>query len=43
MSDGETREMAARNIEDAIVSSVEEARALGRKAPDPSRLELAAR
>ena len=33
MSDGETREMAARNIEDAIASWIEEAKALGRKVP----------
>jgi predicted RNase H-like HicB family nuclease len=30
MSDGETREEAARNIEDAIACWIEEARALGR-------------
>jgi antitoxin HicB len=43
MSDGETREMAARNIEDAIASWIEEAKALGRKVPKPTRLELASR
>ncbi len=35
MSDGETREAAARNIEDAIVSWLEEADALGREVPQP--------
>ena len=35
MSDGETREEAARNIEDAIASWIEEARALGRAVPEP--------
>ena len=43
MSDGETREMAARNIEDAIASWIEEAKALGRKVPEPTRLAQAAR
>jgi predicted RNase H-like HicB family nuclease len=43
MSDGETREMAARNIEDAIASWIEEAKALGRKVPEPTRLAHAAR
>ena len=38
MSDGETREMAARNIADAIASWIEEAEALGRKAPLPTRI-----
>ncbi len=36
MSDGETREEAARNVEDAIASWLEEARALGRVIPAPS-------
>ena len=36
MSDGETRAEAARNIEDAIAAWLEEARAIGRDAPDPS-------
>ena len=40
MSDGETREMAARNIEDAIVSWIEEAKALGRKVPEPTRFAV---
>ena len=35
MSDGETREAAARNIEDAIACWLEEARALGREIPQP--------
>ena len=35
MSDGDTREAAARNIEDAIVAWLEEARALGRDIPQP--------
>ncbi len=37
MSDGETREMAARNVGDAIKAWVEEARVLGRAVPAPSR------
>ena len=37
MSDGETREMAARNVEDAIDAWVEEAGVLGRTVPAPSR------
>ena len=37
MSDGDTREAAARNIEDAIVSWLEEARAIGRDIPEPKR------
>ena len=40
MSDGETREMAARNIEDAIASWIEEAKALGRKVPEPTRFAV---
>ena len=35
MSDGDTREEAARNIEDAIRCWLEEARALGRPVPSP--------
>ena len=35
MSDGETREEAARNIEDAIACWIEEARATGRAVPVP--------
>ncbi|MDQ2802328.1 MAG: type II toxin-antitoxin system HicB family antitoxin [Pseudomonadota bacterium] len=37
MSDGETRELAARNVGDAIEAWIEEARALGRAIPVPSR------
>lgn len=37
MSDGETREAAARNVGDAIEAWLEEARALGRAIPTPSR------
>jgi predicted RNase H-like HicB family nuclease len=36
MSDGETREEAARSIADAIDVWIEEARRLGRPIPDPS-------
>jgi antitoxin HicB len=36
MSDGETREEAARNIADAIVAWIEEARDLGRAILEPS-------
>ena len=35
MSDGETREEAARNVEDAIASWLEEARSVGRAIPGP--------
>ena len=35
MSDGETREEAARNVEDAIACWLEEAEALGRAIPEP--------
>ena len=35
MSDGDTREAAARNIEDAIAEWLDEARALGRDIPQP--------
>jgi antitoxin HicB len=37
MSDGDTREAAARNIEDAIACWLEEARAIGRDIPEPKR------
>jgi predicted RNase H-like HicB family nuclease len=37
MSDGDTREAAARNIEDAIACWPEEARAIGRDIPEPKR------
>jgi len=43
MSDGETREMAARNIEDAIASWIEEAKVLGRRVPAPTRLAIPGR
>jgi predicted RNase H-like HicB family nuclease len=36
MSDGETREDAARNVADAIAAWIEEARQLGRPIPEPS-------
>lgn len=36
MSDGETREEAARSIADAIDAWIEEATRLGRPIPDPS-------
>jgi antitoxin HicB len=36
MSDGETREAAARNIADAIAAWIEEARETGRAVPEPS-------
>jgi antitoxin HicB len=36
LSDGETREEAARNISDAIAAWIEEARKLGRVVPEPS-------
>ena len=37
MSDGETREQAARNVGDAIAAWIEEAQALGRAVSTPSR------
>ena len=37
MSDGETREQAARNVGNAIAAWIEEARALGRVIPAPSQ------
>lgn len=37
MSDGETRELAARNVGEAIEAWIEEAIALGRPIPTPSR------
>ena len=36
MSDGETREEAARNVADAIAAWIEEAKELGREIPEPS-------
>ena len=42
MSDGATREAAARNIEDAIACWLEEAKAVGRDIPEPkSALRIA--
>lgn len=35
MSDGDTREEAARNVEDAIAGWLEEARSVGRAIPEP--------
>jgi antitoxin HicB len=35
MSDGDTREEAARNVDDAIASWLEEARLIGRAIPEP--------
>lgn len=43
MSDGESREQAARNVGDAIAAWIEEARALGRTVPAPSRKLAAVR
>ncbi len=43
MSDGSTREQAARNVGDAIDAWIEEARALGRTIPSPSRHLVPAR
>lgn len=37
MSDGETRELAARNVGEAIEAWIEEASALGHPVPAPSR------
>ena len=37
MSDGDTREAAAKNIEDAIACWLEEAKAIGRDIPEPKR------
>ena len=38
MSDGDTREEAARNVEDAIACWLDEAKALGREIPEPKAL-----
>jgi antitoxin HicB len=35
MTDGDTREEAARNVDDAIASWLEEARLVGRAIPEP--------
>jgi antitoxin HicB len=37
MSDGETREEAARNVEDAIACWLDQARVMGRSIPSPSK------
>ena len=37
MSDGETLEEALANVRDAVAAWIEEARALGRVVPEPSR------
>ena len=42
VSDGETRELAARNVGDAIAAWIEEAQALGRIVPAPSRHSVSA-
>jgi antitoxin HicB len=42
MSDGETPEEALANVRDAVAAWIEEARALGRPVPRPSRRHVAA-
>jgi antitoxin HicB len=42
MSDGETPEEALANVRDAVEAWIEEARALGRAVPRPSRRSAAA-
>jgi predicted RNase H-like HicB family nuclease len=42
MSDGETPEEALANVRDAVAAWIEEARALGRVVPEPSRRHVAA-
>ena len=42
MSDGDTPEGALANVRDAIAAWIEEARALGRAVPKPSRSHVAA-
>ena len=42
MSDGETPEEALAHVRDAIASWIEEARAIGRSVPKPSRRHVAA-
>jgi antitoxin HicB len=42
MTDGETPEEALANVRDAIDAWIEEARALGRPVPPPSRRHVAA-
>ncbi len=43
MSDGETPEEALANVRDAVAAWIEEARALGRPVPEPSRRHVAAK
>jgi antitoxin HicB len=42
MSDGETPEEALANVRDAVAAWIEEAQALGRQVPKPSRRHMAA-
>jgi antitoxin HicB len=42
MSDGDTPEEALANVRDAVVAWIEEAHALGRAVPEPSRRHVAA-
>jgi antitoxin HicB len=42
MSDGETPEEALANVRDAVAAWIEEAQALGRVVPTPSRRHVAA-
>lgn len=42
MSDGETPEEALANVRDAVASWIDEAHALGRTVPTPSRRHVAA-
>jgi predicted RNase H-like HicB family nuclease len=42
MSDGETPEEALANVRDAVAAWIEEAQALGRVVPKPSRRHVAA-
>ena len=42
MSDGDTPEEALANVRDAVAKWIDEARALGRSVPNPSRRHVAA-
>lgn len=42
MSDGETPEETLANVRDAVAAWIEEAKALGRQVPKPSRRHVAA-
>jgi predicted RNase H-like HicB family nuclease len=42
ISDGESPEEALANVRDAVAAWIEEARALGRAVPEPSRRHVAA-